>query len=170
MLANRALRLAAPLPLIAALLPLAAGCATVVSGRTAEVALHSNPPNAYATVRDLEGNLVAQTMTPGVVELKRGRTWLRPAKYHATFEKPGYVTTEAPLHSKFNPWAIGNLAIGGGLGLGVDLATGAAWKPKLATLEQSLARVDMTQGGAIATNAAPPVRMASGTADISDRR
>ena len=137
------------------LLTLASGCATVISGRTADVALHSNPPGAHASVRDQEGNLVAQTTTPGVVELKRGRSWFRPAAYNATFEKPGYVTTEAPIHSKFNPWAIGNIAIGGGLGLGVDLATGAVWKPRLSTLEQSLARVDAMERPSVAEASDP---------------
>lgn len=119
-----------------------AGCATVISGRTADVAIHSHPPEANVTVRDHEGTVVARTVTPGQVKLKRGRKWLRPASYEATFEKPGYETARAPINSKFNPWAIGNLALGGGLGAGVDLATGAVWRPKSDTIERSLARLD----------------------------
>lgn len=160
--------------LLASILPMAAGCATVVSGRTSEVVLRSNPPEARVTVRDHEGNLVAQTLTPGVVELKRGRTWLRPASYSATFEKPGFQTSRAPIRSKFNPWAVGNLAIGGGLGIGVDLATGAAWKPKLSTIEQSLARVESMHGGgqSLASDdpSHPSVQMASATEHPANRR
>lgn len=123
----------------AALVPLATGCATIVNGRTADVQLQSNPPAALATVRDHEGVVVAQTTTPGQVTLKRGRKWLRPARYTATFEKPGYYPAEAPIGGKFNPWAIGNLAIGGGLGLGVDAVSGALWRPTESTISQSLA-------------------------------
>lgn len=160
--------------LLAAIAPLTAGCATVVSGRTSQVALRSNPPQARVTVHDLEGNVVAQTMTPGVVELKRGRSWLRPAAYNATFEKPGYQASRAPIRSKFNPWAIGNLALGGGLGMGVDLATGAVWQPKLSTIDQSLARVDSRYGNgqSLASDHpnAHPVQMANATVAPAVRR
>ncbi len=133
-----------PLPLAVAVL-MSSGCATVISGRTADVAIDSSPREADVTVVDHQGTVVARTITPGQVKLKRGRKWLRPAKYQAVFEKPGYETTHAPIDSKFNPWAIGNLALGGGLGVGVDLATGAVWRPKSDRIERSLARLDESQ-------------------------
>lgn len=160
--------------LLASIPPLAAGCATVVSGRTSKVALRSNPPESQVTIRDHNGDVVARTLTPGVVELRRGRTWLRPASYDATFEKAGFLATTTPIHSKFNPWAIGNIAIGGGLGLGVDLATGAAWQPKLSTIEQSLARVESQYGAghSLASDdpTDPSVQMASATEDPNEHR
>lgn len=116
------------------------GCATVVTGRHAEVSVESMPPGAHVAVRDHEGRVVAQTVTPGSVTLRRGRSWMRPASYVATFSKPGYQVTEAPIHSNnFNPWIAGNVLIGGGLGLGVDAVTGALWRPQSSTVATTLA-------------------------------
>lgn len=115
------------------------GCATVVTGRHAEIAVESMPPGAQVAVRDHEGRVVAQTVTPGSVTLKRGRSWLRPASYVATFSMPGYQPTAAPIHSKLNPWIAGNLFIGGGLGIGVDAVTGALWRPQSSTVATTLA-------------------------------
>ena len=120
-------------------LTLSSGCATIVDGRTADITLQSTPTNAIVTVRDDEGATVAQTMTPGVVTLKRGRKWLRPARYTATFEKPGYVAVETPLKPKLNPWTLGNLVVGGPIGLGVDAASGALWRPADTKIDQALA-------------------------------
>lgn len=116
-----------------------AGCATVISGRTADVAVNSEPSDARVTVRDTKGVVVAKTNTPGSVTLKRNRKWLLPARYEATFEKEGFVPSVLPIEPTLNPWAIGNVAIGGGLGVGVDAVTGAIWKPKKSSIETMLA-------------------------------
>jgi hypothetical protein len=112
------------------LLASASGCASIISGRTAQVKIDSHPRNAHVSVRDHEGSQVAQATTPATVELKRGRTWLRPARYTATIYKPGYQTAQAPIRSTLNPWVFGNVAAGGVIGLAVDGTTGAGWKPK----------------------------------------
>ena len=125
--------------LLAAVCSFTSGCATVISGREAEVSFLTDPPGADVTVRNEKGTIVAKTTTPGSVKLRRGRTWGRPAKYLARFDKPGYQPTEAEIPSKLNPWVLGNLALGGGLGAGVDLATGAMWRPKESTIERGLA-------------------------------
>lgn len=115
-----------------------AGCATIMNGRTAEVALRSEPTGADVTVRDNEGSVVAQTVTPGAVTLKRGGPWGRPARHVATFEKPGYEPSHVPIDSKWNPWVLGNVLIGGGLGAGVDIVTGAQWRPKHSEIDGTL--------------------------------
>lgn len=120
-------------------LTLCSGCATIVNGRSADVTLQSTPSNAVVTVRDDQGMTVAQTTTPGKVTLKRGRKWLRPARYTATFEKPGYEIAEAPIQQKVNPWVLGNIVLGGPLGLGVDAVSGALWRPADKTIDQALA-------------------------------
>jgi hypothetical protein len=118
------------------------GCASIVSGRQTNVTFNTSPAQAAVTVRDHEGAVVAQTTTPGVVSLKRGRTWLRPARYEATIEKPGFETAHVPLHGTFNPWALGNIVLGGPIGLGVDGATGALWKLNEDEVQRRLARAD----------------------------
>ncbi|MGL4514835.1 MAG: hypothetical protein ACRCT8_17240 [Lacipirellulaceae bacterium] len=137
------------------------GCASVVSGRRADVAFHTTPSQAAVTVRDHEGKVVAQTMTPGRVSLKRGRRWLRPADYQATIEKPGYVPTVVPVYGKFNPWAIGNIALGGPIGLGVDGATGALWRPQQKEFHQTLASAAETPRLDYAAQGQGAVRMTS---------
>ena len=121
---------------------LVSGCATIVNGRNADVTLQSTPANANVTVRDDQGVVIAQTTTPGKVTLKRGKSFLNPARYTATFEKPGYVSTETPIHPKLNPWVLGNIVLGGPIGLGVDAVSGALWRPAAKTIEQTLAAVE----------------------------
>lgn len=106
------------------------GCASIVSGRYADVHLDSHPSNAHVLVCDDSGHEVASVNTPAVVSLRRNRRFFLPARYTATFTAPGYKTTKVPLRSTINPWVTGNLVLGGPIGLVVDNATGAAWKPR----------------------------------------
>ena len=114
------------------------GCASIVSGRNADVAIDSYPSNAHVIVHDNDGRQVASVNTPGVVSLKRNRRYFLPARYTATFEAPGYAPTEVPIRSTINPWIVGNVAVGGVIGLAVDNATGAAWKPKQSEIHGQL--------------------------------
>jgi hypothetical protein len=114
------------------------GCASIISGRTSQVKIDSHPRGAHVSVRDHEGSQVAQASTPATVELKRGRTWLRPARYTATISKPGYQPAQVPIRSTLNPWLFGNIILGGPVGLAVDGTTGAGWKPKPNEIVQHL--------------------------------
>jgi hypothetical protein len=114
------------------------GCASIISGRSANVAIDSYPANAHVTVRDNNGRAVASTITPGEVSLKRNRKFFLPAKYTARIEAPGFVPADVPIRSMPNPWILGNIALGGIPGLIVDNATGAAWRPKQSEIHQQL--------------------------------
>src|SRR5829696_10403393 len=83
---------------------LLSGCASIISGRSADVAFDSDPSNAHVVIHDNNGRQVAAVNTPGVVSLKRNRRYFLPARYTATFEAPGYATTEVPIRSTINPW------------------------------------------------------------------
>jgi hypothetical protein len=117
----------------------ASGCATIISGRHADVAIQSNPSNAHVTVRDRSGMPVAEATTPAVVPLKRGDGFFRKARYTATIEKPGYEPAQVAIDSKLNPWVAGNLVFGGVAGMVVDPYTGAMWKPKPSEIRLDLA-------------------------------
>lgn len=106
---------------------LAPGCASVVSGRRADVAINSTPSNAVVSVRDNQGSEVAVVRTPAVVSLKRGAGFLKPACYTATIEKPGYRLAQVDISPRLNPWLLGNVVIGGVPGLILDPYTGAMW-------------------------------------------
>ena len=105
------------------------GCASIVSGRHAQVKIDSYPQNAYVSVRNQDGDEVAVAQTPAVVSLKRGRTWFRPSHYTATINKPGYETAQVPIRGSLNPWLFGNVVFGGVAGLAIDSTTGAGWRP-----------------------------------------
>jgi hypothetical protein len=114
------------------------GCASIISGRTSQVKIDSHPAGAHVSVRDHEGSQVAQASTPATIELKRGRTWLRPARYTATISKPGYQSARVPIRSTLNPWVFGNIFLGGPVGLAVDGTTGAGWTPNPNEIVQHL--------------------------------
>jgi hypothetical protein len=126
------------LALLAALLPAGSGCATIISGRHADVAINSYPQDAAVSVRDSQGNTVATSQTPAVVTLKRGRGFLKRAEYTATIEKPGYATAHVPIQSRLNPWVFGNVLFGGFVGLVVDPFTGAMWRPTPTAINEEL--------------------------------
>ena len=111
----------------AAALAANAGCASVMSGRHAQVAFSSNPEHAHVVVKNRHGETVAEAETPTVVSLKRGDGFLRPARYTATIQSPGYETTKVAIDPKMNPWVFGNVLFGGLIGVFVDPVTGAMW-------------------------------------------
>jgi hypothetical protein len=140
--------------LAACLLP--AGCASIISGRSADVAIDSYPSNARVIIHDNDGRQVASLNTPGVVSLKRNRRYFLPARYTATIEAPGYAPADVPIRYTMNPWILGNIAIGGIPGLIVDNATGAAWKPKQSEIHRQLAPLGGPDQGMM-YSANPPV-------------
>jgi hypothetical protein len=129
-----------------------AGCASIVSGRKADIAIDSYPSNAHVIIRDNNGREVASLNTPGVVSLKRNRRYFLPAKYTATIESPGFAPSEVAIGSKVNPWILGNIVIGGVPGLIVDNATGAAWQPSRSEIHTQLAPLGGPDQGMMYSN------------------
>jgi hypothetical protein len=122
----------------AAAMALSSGCASIISGRHANVAIDTYPTAAHVTIHDKSGREVAAVNTPAVVSLERNGKWFLPAQYTATIEAPGYQTTQVPIRSTINPWILGNVVVGGIPGLIVDDATGACWKPQRDAIRQQL--------------------------------
>lgn len=123
---------------IAGLLVGICGCASIISGRHAEVTFDTYPQNAHVVIHDRQGRRVSSFDTPGVVTLKRQSRFWMPARYTATVTAPGFQSAQVPIASTLNPWVFGNILLGGIPGLVVDSATGAAWKPKYAEVHQHL--------------------------------
>jgi len=154
------------------------GCASIISGRNADVAIDSYPSNAHVVIHDNDGRQVASLNTPGVVSLKRNRHYFLPARYTAVIEAPGYAPAEVPIRSTVNPWIIGNIVIGGIPGLVVDNATGAAWQPSHSEIHRQLAPLGGPNPGPLYTanppmphdSAAPPPYVADSSGQAAPSR
>jgi len=131
--------------LMVAAIQLLGGCASIMSGRQAEVAFDSFPSMAQVVVRDRRGQEVASVRTPGRVTLKRKERFIFPARYTASIEAPGYRGEHVPIRATVNPWILGNVVFGGIPGLVIDNVTGAVWKPRDALIYRQLEPVVVTQ-------------------------
>ena len=92
-------------------------CATIISGSKQEVNFTSTPAQATVFV-----NNVQLGTTPFVTKLKRS-----VKKHNVKIVLDGYKPYETVLTRKFNGWFFGNIAIGGLIGVIVDLITGAVY-------------------------------------------
>lgn len=118
---------------------LSSGCASVISGREADIAIKSNPPSAQVMIQNEKGETVATSITPTKVSLKRSNGIFRKApRYSAIIQKQGYQTANVKIDPKLNPWVFGNLALGGVVGLAADSATGAMWNYAPNDIDRSL--------------------------------
>jgi uncharacterized protein YceK len=151
---------------------LLSGCASIMSGRHAEVAINTNAPNARVVVRDKRGQHVASLHAPATVTLRRKDKLIFPARYTATIEAPGYKSASVPIRSTINPWILGNVVVGGIPGLVVDNVTGAAWRPRHSEIYQELTPMYGTgpMYSAIQPQMNTAVRPAGFTNDSMDRQ
>ena len=115
------------------------GCASIISGREADVTINTNPPAAHVVVQNETGENIASAVTPATISLKRGRGFFKKApRYVAKIEKQGYEPKRVAIRPKLNPWILGNVALGGVIGLAADSATGAMWRFTPDDIEQQL--------------------------------
>lgn len=97
----------------------ASGCATVIKGSSQEIAVNTVPVDgAECTLHSSEGTW--RLTTPGKVKVDKTKNDIT-----LTCEKPGYRTSTDTVVSGFEAWTLGNLVLGGIIGLGVDAATGS---------------------------------------------
>ncbi len=98
---------------------LLSSCATIISGSRQNVEIFSKPSAARVYINEIEvGN------TPIQRKLKRNQD------YSIILKLDGYETYQTKLEKKFNSWFIGNIALGGLIGIIIDPITGAIHKLK----------------------------------------
>lgn len=95
---------------------LASGCATIVSGSKQNVKFSSNPSTASIFIDEVEVG-----KTPFEIKLAR------KSEHSVMIKLEGYQTYQTNLTKKFNAWYIGNILIGGLIGLVIDPITGAMY-------------------------------------------
>lgn len=110
----RYMRLAAALGVVASL----SGCATITRGSKQKFDITSEPTNANVAL-----SLGQKCVTPCHLKLKRREPFV------ATVTKEGYETQQVNVRSKVHGGGaaagVGNVLIGGLIGVGVDASTGA---------------------------------------------
>ena len=98
------------------------GCASIVTGGTQSLQVMTpTADGANCSLSNKEG--MWQVNSPGAVTVKRSKTDVL-----VECTKPGYQTGKAVADSGFEPWTLGNVLIGGLIGLGIDWGTGSIHK------------------------------------------
>jgi hypothetical protein len=99
-----------------ALTLLFSSCATIISGSKQNVKFSSNPSSASIFIDEVEVG-----KTPFEIKLAR------KSEHSVMIKLDGYQTYQTNLTKSFNAWYIGNILIGGLIGLIVDPITGAIY-------------------------------------------
>ena len=99
-----------------ALTLLLSSCATIISGSKQNVKFSSNPSTATIFIDEIEVG-----KTPFEIKLAR------KSEHSVMIKLEGYQTYQTKLTKKFNAWFIGNILLGGLIGIIVDPITGAMY-------------------------------------------
>lgn len=103
---------------------LLAGCATIVSDSDYMVSVSSNPSAAF-TITDANGFEVYSGETPADVLLPASDGFFSGARYILEFKSEDGNNKRMQLKARLDGWVIGNIFLGGIIGLAVDASTGA---------------------------------------------
>src|SRR5262245_65610804 len=104
------------------------GCATIAGGsRDQKVTVHSKPEGATVFV---DGQPAGTT--PAEIALNRN------VSHEVVIDKPGYQPYRTTINSGLNPWLFGNLAVGGIIGLAVDIGCDSCHQLRPGTVAPNL--------------------------------
>ena len=95
------------------------GCASIIKGQSQTIAITTPPTTgANCVLKSAQGNWTVTT--PGSVTVQRSKE-----NVEIRCNKQGWQEGYSTIPSTFEGWTVGNVLIGGIIGLGVDAATGA---------------------------------------------
>jgi len=98
------------------------GCSTITTGTTQPFRVVTpGADGAKCTLVDSRAGSWTIAETPGTMEITKG-----DGPLVVTCTKPGYKTTQATVEEGFAGMTVGNVLLGGGIGIIVDASTGAA--------------------------------------------
>jgi hypothetical protein len=107
---------------------LLSSCATIFNRSNQPVNVTSQPSGLNFKVTDGSGATVASGTTPGEVRLDTSPGYFRAASYTFTFSKGGKTLGTRTLNASVSGWYVGNILIGGLIGLVVvDPLTGSMY-------------------------------------------
>lgn len=102
------------------LLGLQTGCATVTKSANQPVTVDTRPPGAECTLEREGEKLAVINPTPGAVSVEKDKDVIQ-----VTCKKAGFKDGTGELASSFESMTLGNILIGGVIGIGIDAASGA---------------------------------------------
>lgn len=105
---------------VVALALASSACATVLGGTTQEVFVESDPAGAECRIDRMGANVGVVKPTPGRVNVSRSKETMI-----VTCVREGYEPSNEVLASSFSGATIGNLLLGGIVGIVVDASSGA---------------------------------------------
>ncbi len=122
--------------LLALVIRLATGCATIVHGSSQDVNVSSSPDDAEVWV---DGARIGKT--PTRLTLKRGESHL------IKIQKEGFKDVMLKVDKQVSAWIIGNVIFGGIIGCGIDFISGGAYDLKPDRLDVNLSKIAHLDGG-----------------------
>jgi hypothetical protein len=106
-------------PALAVLAVALSGCATVMKGSSETISINTIP-GIRADCSLSNGRGIWRVSTPGRVTVKRSKRDM-----DVTCRAFGYEDAKGVISSDFQTWTLGNLLIGGVIGLAIDMSNGA---------------------------------------------
>jgi len=110
------------------------GCATIFSGRNQDIHVTSDPPGVR-----VKADTGVEAVTPANLTLPRSKPHTLVAEY------PNAEPQQKELQCGMNGWLIGNVLIGGIIGIVIDVASGAHGQ-----LSPGAVHFDFTEAGVLA--------------------
>jgi hypothetical protein len=71
-------------------------------------------------------------------------------------QSPGYESAKVMIRSRFNPWVVGNIVVGGLIGVVVDVVTDATWTLSSDALNIQLKPLSLPAPAAVSPSAPAP--------------
>ena len=102
---------------------LASGCATITTGSTQNLTVQSMPAGANCTLHRAGELLGVVTATPATLNISKGTKAI-----NVTCQLENHVLSTQTLDADFQAMTVGNVLVGGLIGIAVDAASGAAGK------------------------------------------
>ncbi|MFM7612389.1 MAG: hypothetical protein ACKO9A_26385 [Alphaproteobacteria bacterium] len=109
------------LPLLLLAMASLSACATVTSGTDHTLLVESDPAGATCILQRQGANIGAVNPTPGAVRISKSRHDIL-----VNCEKADHEATSRTVTAGFQSMTLGNILIGGVIGVAADLAAGAA--------------------------------------------
>ena len=136
------------------LLAATGGCASITNGTSQSINVNSDPGEADCTLTR-DGRELATVKTPAPVKVKRESRTI-----HVLCRKEGFRDGETTMDARFETATLGNLILGGVVGLAVDAASGA-YQRYDGLVMVHLTPLPPTAAAQPATTPAPPVPTAA---------